>query len=272
MFRYLKAAFLIRPCLPGIGPVPVNVLFAIAMAILGFGHPAFWLIGIGVETALLVGLSTNPRFQKLTDAMDDYSGQSDAEAKRQSLIQQLLPAARARMIGLQARCNKAEDMARGQGVDDYAIEGNRAALNKLAWLYLKLLTARQYLQSQESQSNETELRRQIASLQHDLGDTHISDTLREAKSGTLQILQRRIELLQKRAQSLEEIESNITRIEAQVDLAVENAGMSAQPQAVSSNISLVSQMLDPDLFGESQATIADLDQTFASTTAGKASA
>jgi hypothetical protein len=272
MFRYLKAAFLVRVGVPGLGQVPVNALFAVAMIILGFGHPAFWLIGIGVETAILGALSTSARFQQLTDALAGASAGNDAESKRQSLIQQLLPAARAQMARLQSRCEKAEDMARGQGVEDYVIEGNRDALNKLAWYYLKLLTARQYLQSQESQSNESDLRRQIASLQQECGDAKISSALRESKTATLQILQRRMENLQKREQSLQEIESDITRIDAQVDLAVENAGMSGQPQTVSSNISLVSQLLEPDLFGQSQSAIADLDQTFEKSSGTKGTA
>ncbi len=267
MFRYLKAAFLIRPVVPGLGALPLNALLVAAMIILGFGHPAFWLLGLGLETAFLVALSTNARFQKVVDAMAIDMVEGDAESKRRGLIQELFVPEQRRMADLDAKCKRAADLARGQGVEDYIIDSNRDALNKLAWLYLKLLLARQSLRSQESAANEPELRRQIAQLQREAGDTKVGAALRESKSATCQILQKRLENSQRRDQSLQEIESDLTRIEAQVDLALENAGMSGQPQAVSSNISLVSQLLEPDLFGQSQSAVADLDQAFGKETA-----
>ncbi len=72
-----------------------------------------------------------------------------------------------------------------------------------------------------------------------------------------------MENLQRREQSLAEIDSDLTRIEAEVALAVENATLRGQPQAVSSNIDLVSQSLDPGIYGSSEADVADLDQSFA---------
>jgi len=262
MFRYLKAAFLVRPEVPGLGALPVNILLVAAMFILGLGHPAFWLLGIGLETAFLAGLSTNARFQKVVDALQLSAGEGDAESKRRALVHQLPATEQRRMADLEGRCKRAADTARAQGVEDYIIESNRDALNKLAWLYLKLLLVRQNLHAQETAANEANLRRQFAQLQRDSNDPKIGPALRESKAATSQILEKRLENLRRRAQSLAEIESDLTRIEAQVDLAVENAGMSGQPQAVSSKISLVSQLLEPDLFGVSQSAVADLDQTF----------
>jgi len=61
--------------------------------------------------------------------------------------------------------------------------------------------------------------------------------------------------------SLQEIESDLNRIDAQVDLALENATMQGQPQAISGNIDLFSSALDENFYGESAKTIANLDQT-----------
>ena len=62
MWRYLKAAFLARPHLPGLGDVPVNILLAGGFAIVGIIHPAFWLLGLGVVGTLCLALATSPRF------------------------------------------------------------------------------------------------------------------------------------------------------------------------------------------------------------------
>jgi len=124
------------------------------------------------------------------------------------------------------------------------------------------LTARQFLGSAESETTERQLREQIAALEGEVAEKSIAPSLRESKSATLKILGKRLENFERREQALEEIDSDLTRIQAQVDLAVENATMTTHPQAVSSNISLVSHMLDPELFGASEQAIADLDQEY----------
>src|SRR5262245_62693392 len=99
MLRYLKAAFFVRPQISGLGRLPVNVLAAACLAILGFGHPAFWLLGLGLETAFLAALSTNRRFQALVDADNQVRVQVDAETTRRTLIDQLNPDARVSFAG-----------------------------------------------------------------------------------------------------------------------------------------------------------------------------
>ena len=64
MFKYLKAAFLVRR-----GGVPINVLALAALIGLGFLHPAFWIAGALLEGSFLFGLANTERFQKLTDGL-----------------------------------------------------------------------------------------------------------------------------------------------------------------------------------------------------------
>jgi len=45
-------------------------------------------------------------------------------------------------------------------------------------------------------------------------------------------------------------------------LALENAGMRGKPETISTNIDLVSQLLDDSIYGDSGASIAALDKTF----------
>jgi hypothetical protein len=268
MLRYLKAAFFARLPVSGLGALPLNALIVGALAILGFGHPAFWLLGIGLETAYLGAVATNKRFQNAIDAQANVVIDTDTQTKRRQLIAQLVPPTQQKMLELEGKCGKAVTVAQEQGVEDYILESNRNALDKLGWLYLKLLLARQNLMSQESQANGSQLLKQLSQLKKETSDPKLGQSLRESKTATLQILQKRVDNLQRREQSLAEIDSDLTRIEAQVELAVENAGMSGAPQAVSSNISLVSELLEPDLFGREQSMVADLDQTFGNDTSG----
>ena len=185
-------------------------------------------------------------FRRLVDALDASTRRRTVPAPSdRNSSQQLVPPAQRRLADLEAKAARAVDLARKQGAEDYILDANHDALQKLSWLYLKLLLGRQYLSSQESQATEQVLLGSITSLQKELAGDDLAPTLRESKAETLKILQKRHENLERREQTLAEIDSDLTRIEAQIDLAVENATMSGQAQAVSSNITLVSHLLDP---------------------------
>ena len=67
MFRYLSAAFVARPRIPGLGQVPVNLIGLAGAGILGLANPAFWFLGLGLEVAYLFGLASNRRFRDIVD-------------------------------------------------------------------------------------------------------------------------------------------------------------------------------------------------------------
>jgi hypothetical protein len=262
MLRYLKAAFFVRPLIPGLGRVPINLLGVIGMAILGLGHPGFWALGLGMEMAFLAGLASMSRFQRLVDGEELQSLGKASLDKRQSLIALLEPPSRARLAQLQKKTERALDISRQQGLESYIIDSSTDALDRLCWVYLRLLLARQFLLSSQSQSTEADIRDQVRLLQRDLKSEKLPPLVRESKAATCDILLKRLENFEKKEQSLMAIDSDLMRIEAQAELAVENATMSNQPQAISSNITLASHLLDPFVFGSSEQTVADLDRTY----------
>jgi len=71
------------------------------------------------------------------------------------------------------------------------IEGNREALRNLEWIYLKLLVAESHLRSNVSGEDERQLRERIGLLEADLKKQPESQSLRESKSSTLEILKKR---------------------------------------------------------------------------------
>lgn len=247
MFRYLKAAFWERPSVPGIGAIPVNALAFLGLMILGFGQPAFWLLGLALEAGYLYLLSTSERFQNLVDARLKFNEAESGESRARATVDALSPAARGQYDALVARCTEVEQAySRNAEAEtgDLLLESNRQSLAQLQSLYLKLLAAREGLAALDQKAGEKSLDREITRIDAELEAGRLTDSLRESKRATREILLRRRQNLARREQSLAEVASDLARIEAQVELARDNAILKGTPDAISSNISLASHLLD----------------------------
>jgi hypothetical protein len=250
VFRYLQAAFWVKPELPGIGRVPLNALGAAGFAILGVGHPGFWLLGLALEAAWLWGATQSGRFRALVDARAGVLAAPAMDGERATLLARVGPESRARIVRLEQNCSRALQLQRDAQRAELLVDMNRDALAKLTNVALKLLAARESLIALGRSTNEDELRRQIAALERDLADDSISDATRDSKEATVRLLRQRLANLDRREQSLEEIDSDLARIEAQVDLAVDHAGLRGQDATVSSDLAFVSHFLDEPLGSE----------------------
>jgi hypothetical protein len=263
MFRYLNAAFFLRPGIPGLGALPLNLMAVAAFGVAGLAHPALWLLGLGLESAYLFGLSTNRRFQRLVDGETELRLQNEASAYRDLLTKRLSSAARRRLTALEEKYARIKKLYQDRELPDYLVENNRDALRKLLWTYLKLLLARGSLDTEGAWADESDLRRQIAAAEKELSDPRlVIQEVRESKQATLDILRKRLENRDRRAQSLQEIDSDLTRIEAQLDLALENASIPSREPSVATNIQLASRLLDESAYGESGAAVAELEARY----------
>jgi hypothetical protein len=251
MYEYLKAAFLFRARMPGLGDIPFNVFAVIGFLILGFGHPGFWLLGLGLEAAFLLALATNTRFQRLVDARRASLDEENARATEQTVAERLDERGRARLGALEAKYEKILDGYRDARAHQFVLDTNRDALRKLVSSYAELLLARQRLEALGSDPTiEERLKRDIAALEAELGAHTTRPSIREAKSATLRTLQRRVENLSRRQQSLQEIDTYLAQIEAQVELAFESGVASGRPEAISADIDVASFLLNQNLSGE----------------------
>lgn len=261
MWRYLKSAFLVTVDVPSLGRIPVNALGAAAFAILGFAQPAFWLLGLAIEAAVVPALAFNPRFQKVVEAQCLERSQGSAEQKRQELVKLLETGAQQRLWGLAKKCNQVLDVYRSQQAEEYIIDSNDQALKNLEWVYLKLLVARHHLLNPSSETEES-LEKKIQELDNDLKGEEETESLRQSKTATLNILKKRLATMRKKQQTLQEIESDLTRIDNQVDLILENATVQGKPQTISADIELASDLLGGSVFGEDESAIGELEQTY----------
>jgi hypothetical protein len=269
MRDYLKAAFWAGAVVPGLGRVPLNALLVAGFAILGFGHPGFWLLGAGAEAALLTALATSPRFQRAVTARRRVAAGDAAELHRDELLHRLDPASQKRYAALAGTCARALQAARDAQAGEMSLESSRDALARLSWIYLKLLVARYHLEASRVQISEAELQRRMADLDGSLAGTGLSAALRESQSATRRILEQRLQNLERCQQTAREVEADLGRIEAQADLALENANLAGGGAMVSANLELASQILDDGLyFGDSEQDVAAVDEAYGAPISG----
>jgi hypothetical protein len=261
--RYLLEAFWAKMELPYLGAIPLNVVGLAACALLGFGEPAFWPLGAGLEAAYLLVLCNNPRFRQVVDARGKVAVEQSAEAQRAALLSRLNPGQKHRLGALEAKCERIIQIYQDQQVNEFTVSSNSDALKRLQWIFLKLLVAQHYLNDGSTEISPEQIQAKIQQLEIDLKRSGLTRTLRESKEGTVRILQQRLANLNRRAESNAEMESDLGRVEAQVDLALESATMQGQAEVISANVELTSHLLDSSSFGDLSATVDAMDQTFA---------
>ncbi|MEI6235845.1 MAG: hypothetical protein WCT04_22550 [Planctomycetota bacterium] len=261
MFRYLQAAFLFSPTLGALGRLPVNLLFLAGVSILGFAHPAFFMLGLGVEVLYLFAMATNSRFQRVVNSQIDGDSFQESEERRKEMTQRLKPTSRARLIAQSQKCNRINEAYRDSQTAEVLVTENCKALDKLLCAYLALLLNRDKIESIGSEINVPALSRQIEALEADLAQPELADKIRSTKVATLDILRKRVENATSREGSLKETDSALARIEAQLELAFENAMMPESQYAINSDIEIASQLLDEKSFSELNDVLNEMDRT-----------
>ena len=239
MFRYLSAAFLARPRVPGLGGVPFNLLGLAGLGIVGLANPAFWFLGLGLEAAYLFGLVSSARFRGVVDGRSLKPPPPARQAGGwEQLVSELSGAERGRLLELKAKLERILSLYDRFHADDLTSGQNRESLMALLGHYARLLLARENLALHWTDDQDGDLRGEAAALEAELQGQELTSELRNSKTRTLEIVQARVENQKRRAQMGEEIESELRRIEAQFDLALENAAMSSTPQAISSDLAI----------------------------------
>jgi hypothetical protein len=249
MLRYLRAAFLVRQRVPLLGDVPVNLLLLAATAVLGLAHPAFWLLGVAAEIALLWSLVGNRRYRKLVDAAALQSKQKGDASARQEIEPKLEPTRQSQLANLRQSLARIEQDYANFSPDDPTAAENLRNLRELETCYFKLLLAQQHLSSEHKAESTAAIAQQLAELQQTLTTQNLPSTLRSSQEATRDLLQRRLAARQKHATSLSEISSDLTRIEAQVSLAADAAAVHAKPDSLSFDLDFASSMIAlPELY------------------------
>ena len=273
--KYLSHAFWLRLPIPGLGGIPLNALLFIGLMVFGtaeflrLGNAGFWFLGLGLEVSYLFILMNSRSFRRWVDSLaqeaQEQHQQQALEAKRTLLIKRLNAGNHKRFASLEKKILHISTLEQENNVEAYLIQTNQQALQKLHWMYLKLLTAEENILDTEWHTREQEVNQRLQQLEQELADPKLADATRESMQATAELLRKRLKNVERREQTLKEIRSDLTHIEAQIDLALENAAMDGQLQMASNEIEMVSdflQTMQNDFYGQSQKDIEEVDRLF----------
>lgn len=220
--RYLRAAFSARPL--GM-PIPPNWIGLAAVGLLGwFIDPGLWLVGAGLEIGYLVALSSNVRFRRLIDAEQPRASGPD---RRAELVTQLDAKALTQQESLEERCRTILALNH----DGEALLAQQDdQLRQLCWLHLRLLAARQAVQTvaDAGVGSRRDLERNLRDLERRRADTTaLTDDLATSLDGQLTIVRTRLAQFTEAGTRLAYLDAEIERLRQQAELLREQALLAA---------------------------------------------
>jgi len=237
--RYLGAAFNARPL--GM-PVPPNWLGLAAVGMLGaLAHPAFLLIGAGLEVAYLGGLVSSRRFRTAVDATAQAVRPS-WDQRRSRLLDRLPAVARGEQEQLEERCaaiaRRLETLETAEGqIDDLA---------RLCWLNLRLLTSREDIGEvvRAGERDEPALAEQERHLAERLGSEETDERLRASLEEQRTVIGRRRQAHHDARHRLEVVNAELERIRQQAALVHEQALLAGDAEGVGQSVDMIAASLD----------------------------
>ena len=240
---YVKAAFHRHIKVPLLGGMPVNKMALGVFAVLGIANPGFWFLGAAVEVAYLGVLSSSSRFQRLVqgERLLEQAQSHDAHVER--AFQRLGHSAQMRYRTLVDKCRQILGLAEPQGGSE-VLQGLRTGnLNELLWLFMRLLTSRELIQSTRARANRDQLQEDIASLRERTKAAEAGSPLVRSLQATLAIQEKRLENLDSAGLNLAVVDAELERIEQQVRLLREESAISGGPEMLSARLDAVSSTL-----------------------------
>lgn len=255
MAKYIKAAFL----------VPWNLLAfgaGMAGALLSFDLNLASVIASLVmagEIAYLGFLGTHPRFQKYVEAQEAKGnrtqGTAAAEQALQRVVAALPPEAVQRFETVRSRCLELRQIAINlrdpSRVDDplpleeMQLEG----LDRLLWIYLRLLFTQHALEQFLSKTSQKELRQNLENLEARLKSLAAGDAdpqqqrIRKSLEDNLETSKTRLQNYQKAKDQVELVRLEIERLENKIHSLSELAVNRQEPNFISEQVDQVASSM-----------------------------
>lgn len=246
---YVKAAFLASPRIPLLGNLPLNLLAVGTFATLGLLHPGFWLVGAGIEVALVASLASHPRFRSHVRgrALAAQAAAQSASVERalEDRLRPLEQADRDRYYDLAARVAAAESEA--ARTDNVVAEAATRGLRSLQDVYLDLLLTLARLGPRVDPELEDKLQRELDAEERVLAhpdEPGDDPRVRRSREATVALLRQRIANLTSARRDVEYLRSELRRIEHQVDLIVDEASRVDDPTQVARRVDAVAATFD----------------------------
>lgn len=199
------------------------------------------------ELVYLAGLATHPKFQAHVKAQSHKEAKARVEGPAlQQIFSMLDPRGRARFEELRNRCRNLQALAQGirpVGVDSSVASLHLEGINKLLWVFLKLLYSRQTLEQFLDRTDEAKIQRNLSEIQvkiENLGpqeeDTAVEVKMRRTLHDTLNSASLRLENLAKAKDNYEYIKLELERIDSKITSIAELAVNRQDPGFITSEV------------------------------------
>lgn len=255
MSKYVRAAFIRRVRLPGVGRVPFNLLMVCGLALLGLGSPVWWWAGGALELTYLYAMASDPRFREQIELEQAARDHAQRDAELLALVRKLVPRYSQQYQALRRTIDRVFELYDRSETDSPALlASNVRALDELMAVYVKLLGQHQHLALTAHRRNEGHLPSLIRAAECELDRPNLPEPIRQTKRSTLQLYRKRLAVLQQRDRWLDEISSALERIEAQAELALDSAAMSGPTDTIVNDLEVASYLFDDDWLDDNEPT------------------
>jgi hypothetical protein len=247
LLRYLKEAFVFRWNLLLFGGA------AAAAALSGHADILLPLVG-AAELTYLAGLTSLPRYQAAIDAKALHEGRevgqlpgqpepADTRRKIAEVLSRLNHHARVRFQELHRRCHEMRRLADTvSGTTDTTGQDLRApALDRLLWVFLRLLFSQQALQQFLQSADRSAIDRQIAELEakRKAAETRGDERILRSLVDSLATAKVRAENIVKAESNAEYVAVELDRIEGKIQALTEMAVSHQDPDYISNQVDAV---------------------------------
>lgn len=241
LMRYLKAAFSWRWNLLALGS-------AIGLGVLSPAPEVVLPIVAAAELAYLTGLISIPKFRQAIDMREAAAGRTKTPQKPrgrdsvEALLRELAPGLRKRFLELRERCLTMRRIARGlSGAESSGAEDLRTpGLDKLLWVFLRLLYSHQGLTRFLDETDGGALERQMGKLEDrraKLGEG--DERLRKSLTDAIATTSMRLENLRNAERNAEFVALELDRIQAKILALSEMAVNNQSPDFITSQVDAV---------------------------------
>jgi hypothetical protein len=238
--EYLKRAFLYRwNMLLFVGGV-------VAAALSPWPDATIPLVLAG-EIAYLGGLVSIPRFREAVDAQVHKEAQQPRQQgppdlSLAAMVQALAPESRRRFETLRARCLEMRAIARGVGGHQTSSSEDLStpALDRLLWIFLRLLASQEGLDRFLRSTNESEIRARLQDTQKRLA-TAADDRVKRSLQDSVAAQELRLQNVARARDNADYVRLELDRIEAKIQALAESSVNRQDPDALSSQIEGVAE-------------------------------
>ena len=271
LFRYLKEAFMFRWNLLLLGGAGAAAVIS--------GHPDVALPLIAAaEVSYLAGLSSLPRFQAAIDARAHAEergapsttnapvAQTDARDRILEVLKSLTEDRRSRFLRLRARCvemSRIANAVRGDTVDasGASTELRQPALDRLLWVFLKLLLSDQAIARFLQAADEAGIDKTVSDLKarrkkraDSVGEANQpDDRILKSLDDSITTAEARKENVAKSRNNAEFVQTELDRLENKIQAVTEMAVGHTDPDQMASKIDAIAEGIS-----QTEATIREL--------------